>query len=87
MGPLSRNKEQNRKGKSSLFKSHDLTINTKIRLLRCFVFSILLYGVESWTLTEATTNKLETFEMWLYRIILSISWTAHVTNVEVLRKT
>ena len=71
---------------SSLFKSHDLTINTKMRLLRCYVFSVLFYGVESWTLTEATTKKLESFEMWLYRRILSISWTPHITNVEILRK-
>ena len=57
-----------------------------MRLLRCYVFSELFYGVESWTLTEATTKKLESFEMWLYRRILTILWTAHITNVEVLRK-
>ena len=68
--------------KNSLFKNHDLTINTKMRLLRCYVFSVLFYGVEYWTLTEATIKELETFEMWLYRRILSISWTAQY----VLRK-
>ena len=57
-----------------------------MRLLRCYVFSVLFFGVESWTLTEATTKKLEFFEMWLYRRILTISWTAHITNAEVLRK-
>ena len=53
-------------------------------LLRCYVFSVFFYGVESWTLIEATTKKLDSFEMCLYHRILSISWTAHITNVEVL---
>ena len=58
-----------------------------MRLLRCYLFSVpFFYGIESWTLTEATAKKLESFEMWFYRRILSISWTAHITNVEVLRK-
>uniref|UniRef100_A0A8D8M6B7 Uncharacterized protein n=1 Tax=Cacopsylla melanoneura TaxID=428564 RepID=A0A8D8M6B7_9HEMI len=52
----------------------------KMRLLRCYIFSILLYGVESWTLTEATTNRLEAFEMWIYRRILRISWMDRITN-------
>ncbi|KAI5707563.1 hypothetical protein M8J77_011831 [Diaphorina citri] len=71
---------------SKIFKSHDLTISTKVRLLKCYIFSILLYGVESWTLNENTTKKLEAFEMWLYRRILKISWIEHVTNEEVLRR-
>ena len=69
-----------------VFTSHDLQLTTKIRLLRCYVFSILFYGVESWTLTEASTKKLEAFEMWLYRRVLRIPWTDRVTNAEVLRR-
>lgn len=71
---------------SNLFKSCYLPLPTKVRLLRCYVFSVLLYGVESWTLTEASMKKLQSFEMWCYRRILKISWTQHVTNIEVLRK-
>ncbi|KAL1446308.1 hypothetical protein WDU94_012325 [Cyamophila willieti] len=71
---------------SKVFKSHDLTIETKTRFLKCYIFSILLYGAESWTLNESLTKKLEAFEMWLYRRMLRISWTEHVTNVEVLRQ-
>jgi len=71
---------------SSIFKSHSITLTTKIRVLKCYVFSVLLYGVEAWTLTEATTKKLTAFEMWLYRRILRISWMDHVTNDEVLRR-
>ena len=70
----------------SIFKNHDLTMDTKMRLLRCYVFSVLFYGAETWTLTKATSAKLEAFELWLYRRILRIPWTQKVTNVEVLRR-
>lgn len=66
--------------------SHDLSLDLKIRILRCYVFSTLLYGVEAWTLTEASIKKLQAFEMWCYRRMLKISWTEHVTNDEVLRR-
>ncbi|CAG9833668.1 unnamed protein product [Diabrotica balteata] len=49
-------------------------------------FPILLYSVEAWTLTETLTRKLEAFEMWGYRRILRISWTEHVTNIEVFQR-
>lgn len=71
---------------SKLFRTHDLSLSTKIRLLKCYVFPVLLYGVESWTLTEASCKKLEAFEMWLYRRILKIPWTEHVTNKDVLER-
>lgn len=71
-------------GMSVIFKNHHLTLDTKVRLLRCYIFPVLLYGVESWTLTEATTKKLEAFEMWLYRRVLRVSWTEHVTNENIL---
>uniref|UniRef100_A0A8D9AT98 Craniofacial development protein 2 n=1 Tax=Cacopsylla melanoneura TaxID=428564 RepID=A0A8D9AT98_9HEMI len=67
---------------SQLFKSHDLTITTKMRLIKCYIYSILLYGVESWTLNEKHIKKLEAFEMWTYRRILRISWTERVKNEE-----
>lgn len=63
-----------------------MTLDTKLRLLRCYVFSVLLYGVESWTVTKETTKKLEAFELWLYRRMLKIPWTQKVTNIEVLRR-
>lgn len=71
---------------SKLLKSRELNLKTRIRLLRCYVFSVLLYGVESWTVTEASSKKLEAFEMWLYRRMLRIPWTAHMTNREVLER-
>jgi len=69
---------------SKVFKCHDLSFGTKIRLLRCYVFSVLLYGVKTWTLTELICNKIEVFEMWLYRCMLKILWTDRITNQRVL---
>lgn len=71
---------------NTLFKSHNLNMEIKLRLLRCYVFSILLYGAETWTLKKETIKKLEAFELWLYRRILRISWKDKITNVEVLRR-
>ncbi|CAG9827105.1 unnamed protein product [Diabrotica balteata] len=58
------------------FKSHNLSLDTKVRMLRCFVFSVLVYGVESWTLNEDMCKKLKAFEMWLYRRILKIFYNS-----------
>lgn len=64
----------------------DLKLNLRVRLLKCYVFSTLLYGMEAWTLNAATIRKLESFERWTYRRILKILWTEHVTNNEVMRR-
>lgn len=53
---------------------------------QCYVFSIGLYGAETWTLTKATTNKLDAFELWLYRRIVRISWTEKIKNIEILHR-
>lgn len=63
-----------------------LNLKTRLRVLRCYVFSTLLYGVETWTLTETTQRRVEAFEMWCYRRILRIPWTSHTTNIEVLNR-
>ena len=71
---------------ATTLKSHELPMGLKIRILQCYVFSVLYYGVEAWTLTAATEAKLEAFEMWLYRRMLRVSWTQRVTNEEILRR-
>ena len=63
-----------------------LNINIRIRILRCYIFSVLLYGVESWSLTEATTKRLEAFEMWCYRRMLRVSYTHHTSNITILER-
>ena len=64
----------------------DFDIELRIRFMKCYVWSVLLYGMEGWTMKTSTINKLEAFEMWLYRRILKIPWTARETNEEVLRR-
>jgi hypothetical protein len=71
---------------SRLFKSHNLDLNIKVRLLRCYVFSVLYYGVESWTITDAMERRLAAFEMWVYRRILRVSWMDRVTNESILER-
>lgn len=70
----------------TVFRGRDLPLKTKSRLLECYVFSVLLYGVEEWTLPQSSMKRLEAFEMWCYRRILRISWVDRITNVEVLRR-
>lgn len=66
--------------------SRDLSIPLRIRLLRCYVFPILYYGMEGWTLTKAMCSRIEAFEMWCYRRLLRISWVDRVRNTEVLAR-
>ncbi|CAG9826896.1 unnamed protein product [Diabrotica balteata] len=78
------------KGRAAFYKlkkiliNRDITLNLKIRLIRCYTFSTLLYGMESWTLTETLMKRLEAFEMWIYRRVLRISWVDRIRNEIVL---
>lgn len=56
-----------------ILKCHDFLLGTKTRILRCYIFSIFLYGAETLTLTKTLSKKIEALEMWLYRRILNIS--------------
>ena len=58
----------------------------KIRFVKCYVWSVLLYAMETWTLKMTDINRLEAFEMWIYRRLLKISWTDRISNEEVLRR-
>ena len=64
----------------------NLSINLRIRLVQCYVFPVLLYGIEGWTLNKAQCKKLEAFEMWTYRRMLKISWMERITNNEVMTR-
>ena len=66
--------------------NRELKITLRIRLLRCYVFSILFYGMEAWTLTETMCKRIEAFEMWAYRRMLRISWMDRVTNQAVMQR-
>jgi len=61
-------------------------MSTKLRLLKCYVRSTLLYGCESWTVSQRMKSKLEATEMWFLRRMLRIAWTDKVSNEEVLQR-
>ena len=64
--------------------SRNISISVRPRLAKCYIWSTLLYGAETWTLSKATIKNLEAFEMWTYRRIMRTSWIEHKSNEEVL---
>ena len=68
----------------TFFVSRNFSLKLKIRMVRCYILPVFLYGVEA--ITEALMRRLESFEMWIYWRILRISWIEHTTNEEVLRR-
>lgn len=68
----------------TFFTRSDLSLELRIRMTRSYIFPILLYGCESWTLDPNTEKRLNAFEMYLYRRMLRVSWTQRVTNDEIL---
>jgi hypothetical protein len=68
------------------FCSRDIPLPIRCRFIKCYIWSILLYGSECWTVKAATSRRLEAFEMWVYRRMLRIPWTDKVTNATVLQR-
>ncbi|CAG9838667.1 unnamed protein product [Diabrotica balteata] len=71
---------------SKVLCKRDLKLALRIRLLRCYVFSVLLYGVEFWTVNKIDLNRLEAFKMWCYKRILKVSWVEKIQNFTVLER-
>lgn len=69
-----------------VWKTKDISIATKSRLVRAIVFPIAIYGCESWTLRKADRRRIDSFELWCWRRLLRIPWTARVTNRDVLQR-
>lgn len=72
--------------RSKLFTSRNISLKAKKRVLKVYVWSVLLYASETWSISEAEKKKLEAFECWCYRRMLGIKWTDRVTNDEVFRR-
>jgi hypothetical protein len=72
---------------SPVLKNRAISINTKTRVLKCYVWSILLYGSECWTISKEMEKRLEATEMWFLRRMLSVPWTARETNESILKRT
>ena len=64
----------------SIFKSRDITLPTKVRLVKAMVFSVVMYGGESWTVKKAERQRIDAFELWCWRRLLRVPWTARRSN-------
>ena len=64
----------------SIFKSRDITLPTKARLVKAMVFPVVMYGCESWTVKKAECQRIDAFELWSWKSLLRVRWTARRSN-------
>ena len=70
----------------SIFKSRDITLPTKVRLVKAMVFPVVMYGCESWTVKKAECQRIDAFELWYWRRLLRVPWTARRSNQSILKE-
>ena len=70
-----------------IFKSRDITLPTKVRLVKAMVFPVVMYGCESWTIKKAEHRRLDAFKLWCWRRLLRVPWTARRSNQSILKET
>ena len=70
----------------SIFKSRDITLPTKVRLVKAMVFPVIMYGCESWTVKKAERLRIDAFEVWCWRRLLRVPWTARRSNQSILKE-
>ena len=70
----------------SLLKSRDITLPTKVHLVEAMVFPLVMYGYESWTIKKAEHRKIDAFELWCWRRLLRVTWTARRSNQSILKE-
>ena len=70
----------------SIFKSRDITLPTKVRLVKALVFPVVMYGCESWTIKKAECRRTDAFELWCWRRLLRVPWTARRSNQSILKE-
>ena len=71
----------------SIFKSRDITLPTKVRLVKAMVLPVVMYGCESWTVKKAERLRIDTFELWCWRRLLRVPWTSRQSNQSILKET
>ena len=71
----------------SIFKSRDITLPTKVHLVKAMVFPVVMYGCESWTVKKAECQRIDAFELWCWRRLLRVPWTARRSNQSILNET
>src|SRR5574340_914369 len=69
----------------SIFKSRDITLPTKVRLVKAMVFPVVTYGCESWTMKKGERRRMDAFELWCWRRLLRVPWTARRSNQSILK--
>ena len=70
----------------SLFKSRDITLLAKVRLVKAMVFPVVMYGCESWTVKKAEHRRIDAFELWCWRRLLRVPWSARRSNQFILKE-
>ena len=70
----------------SIFKRRDITLPTKVRLVKATVFPVVMYGCESWTMKKAESQRIDAFELWCWRRLLRVPWTARRSNQSILKE-
>ena len=70
----------------SIFKSRDITMPTKVRLVKAMVFPVVTYGCESWTIKTAECQRIDAFELWCWKRLLRVPWTARRSNQSILKE-
>ena len=70
----------------SIFKSRDITLLTNVRLVKAMVFPVVMYGYESWTVKKAEHRRIDAFELWCWRRLLRLPWTARISSQSILRE-
>ena len=71
----------------SILKSRDITLSTKVCLVKAMVFPVVTYGCESWTVKKAECQRIDAFELWCWRRLLRVPWTARRSNQSILKET
>ena len=70
----------------SILKSRDITLPTKVRLVKAMVFPVVVYGCKSWTVKKAERQRIDAFELWCWRRLLRVPWTAKRSNQSILKE-
>ena len=70
----------------SILKSRDITWPTKVRLVKAVIFLVVTYGCESWTIKKAEHQRIDVFELWHWRRLLRVPWTARISNQSILKE-
>ena len=70
----------------SIFKSRDIALSTKVHLIKAMIFPVVMYGCESWTVNKSACRRIDAFELWCWRRLLRVPWTAKRSNQSILKE-